>query len=126
MASLFDTLQAGAQRAGIMQQTKQSKNWFRKQVNALGDVSPRKLLKDDALEPSSKEITGNIQSIKVNNQITLGYSKLSGVKIMYKDGMPFKDLNKNGQLDVYEDWRLNVVDRAQDLASKMTIDEISA
>jgi len=60
MASLFDTLQAGAQRAGIMQQTKQSKNWFRKQVNALGDVSPRKLLKDDALEPSSKEIAGNM------------------------------------------------------------------
>ena len=72
-----------------------------------------------------KEITGNIQSIKVNNQITLGYSKLSGVKIIYKDGMPFKDLNKNGELDVYEDWRLNVVDRAKDLASKMTIEQIA-
>ena len=72
-----------------------------------------------------KEITGNIQSIKVNNQITLGYSKLSGVQIIYKDGLPFKDLNKNGQLDVYEDWRLNVVDRAKDLASKMTIEQIA-
>ena len=72
-----------------------------------------------------KEITGNIQSIKVNNQITLGYSKVSGVQIIYKDGLPFKDLNKNGQLDVYEDWRLNVVDRAKDLASKMTIEQIA-
>ncbi len=60
MASLFDTLQAGAQRAGIQQRTKQSKNWFRKNVNALGDISPRKLLKDDALEPAGKEIAGNM------------------------------------------------------------------
>jgi beta-glucosidase len=72
-----------------------------------------------------KEITGNIQSIKVNNQITLGYSKASGLNIIYKEGLPFKDLNKNGQVDVYEDWRLNVVDRAKDLAKKMTIEQIA-
>lgn len=72
-----------------------------------------------------KEITNDIQSIKVNNQITLGYSKVSGLNIIYKEGLPFKDLNKNGQLDVYEDWRLNVVDRAKDLASKMTIEQIA-
>ena len=46
MASLFDTLQAGAQRAGIQARTKQSKNWFRKKVNELGDITPRKILKD--------------------------------------------------------------------------------
>jgi beta-glucosidase len=72
-----------------------------------------------------KEITENIQSIKVNNQITLRYSKASGLNIIYKEGLPFKDLNKNGQLDMYEDWRLNVVDRAKDLASKMTIEQIA-
>ena len=60
MASLFDTLQAGAQRAGIQARTKESKNWFRKKVNELGDVNPRKLLKDDALDPSSKEISGSM------------------------------------------------------------------
>ena len=60
MASLFDTLQANAQRAGIQARTKQSKNWFRKKVNELGDVNPRKLLKDDALDPSSKEISGSM------------------------------------------------------------------
>ena len=60
MASLFDTLQAGAQRAGIQARTKQSKNWFRKKVNELGDITPRKILKDDALDPSSKEIAGSM------------------------------------------------------------------
>ena len=60
MASLFDTLQAGAQRAGIQARTKQSKNWFRKKVNELGDITPRKILKDDALDPSAKEIAGSM------------------------------------------------------------------
>jgi hypothetical protein len=32
MASLFDTLQANAQRAGIKSRTEQSRNWFRKKV----------------------------------------------------------------------------------------------
>ena len=70
-------------------------------------------------------ITNTIKVVKVNDQISLGYSTQSGVKIIYKDGLPFKDLNKNGQLDQYEDWRLNVVDRAKDLASKMTVDQIA-
>jgi len=60
MASLFDTLQAGAQRAGIQARTKESKNWFRKNVKALGEVSRRKLLEDDALDPSAKEIAGSM------------------------------------------------------------------
>ncbi len=70
-------------------------------------------------------ITGSISIIKVNDQISLGYSTQSGIKIIYKDNLPFKDLNKNGQLDQYEDWRVNVVDRAKDLASKMTVDQIA-
>jgi beta-glucosidase len=69
--------------------------------------------------------TENVKAIKVNNEITLGYSTLSGVKIIYKDGLPFKDLNKNGQLDVYEDWRVNANDRAKDLAKKMTVEQIA-
>lgn len=72
-----------------------------------------------------QEIAEQIKTIKVNEQITLGYSVASGVNIIYKDGLPFKDLNKNGQVDVYEDWRRNVVDRAKDLASKMTVDQIA-
>ena len=29
------------------------------------------------------------------------------------DGLYFKDLNKNGQLDPYEDWRLSIEERAR-------------
>ena len=60
MASLFDTLQAGAQRAGIQARTKESQNWFRKKVAELGDVRPQKLLKDDALDPTNKQLAGSM------------------------------------------------------------------
>lgn len=70
-------------------------------------------------------LTDNIKVIKVNEQIALGYSIASGVQIIKQDGLPFKDLNKNGKLDKYEDWRLSVTERAKDLASKMTIDQIA-
>jgi len=56
---------------------------------------------------------------------TLGYSSTSGVKILTVDGLAFKDLNKNGKLDKYEDWRLPVDERAKDLASKLSIEQIA-
>ncbi|MBP5487864.1 MAG: glycoside hydrolase family 3 C-terminal domain-containing protein [Bacteroidales bacterium] len=55
----------------------------------------------------------------------LGYSPSSGVTIISKGGYAFKDLNRNGKLDVYEDWRKDPVVRAKDLASKLTIEEIA-
>lgn len=59
------------------------------------------------------------------NGATLGYSELSGVRILNINGLKFKDLNKNGKLDKYEDWRLPVDVRAKDLAGKMTIEQIA-
>lgn len=56
---------------------------------------------------------------------TLGYSPNSGVKILTVNGLAFKDLNKNGKLDKFEDWRLPIDARAKDLASKLTIQEIA-
>jgi len=56
---------------------------------------------------------------------TLGYSTTSGIKILTVDGLAFKDLNKNGKLDKYEDWRLTIDERAKDLAAKMTIEQIA-
>jgi len=50
--------------------------------------------------------------VKNPNGPTLGYSTKSGVKILTVDGLAFKDLNKNGRLDKYEDWRLPVAERA--------------
>lgn len=56
---------------------------------------------------------------------TLVYSPNSGVKILTADQYGFKDLNQNGELDPYEDWRLSVDMRAADLASKMSIEQIA-
>jgi beta-glucosidase len=56
---------------------------------------------------------------------SLGYSQASGVKILTVNGLAFKDLNKNGKLDKYEDWRLPVDVRAKDLASKLSIEQIA-
>jgi len=39
------------------------------------------------------------------------------------DGYVFKDLNKNGMLEPYEDWRLPVEARVTDLVSRMTLEE---
>lgn len=45
------------------------------------------------------------------------------VAIIEKHGLKFKDLNKNGKLDKYEDWRLPADDRSKDLLSKMSLEE---
>lgn len=55
----------------------------------------------------------------------LGYTPGSGVNILTVDGLKFKDLNKDGKLDKYEDWRLPVEERAKDLAEKMSVDQIA-
>ena len=39
------------------------------------------------------------------------------------DGLTFKDLNKNGRLDPYEDWRLPVAQRVADLVARLTVEE---
>lgn len=43
--------------------------------------------------------------------------------ILEIDGLKFKDLNKNGNLDPYEDWRLPVEVRVEDLLAQMTLEE---
>lgn len=55
----------------------------------------------------------------------LGYSPSSGVTILTIDGLKFKDLSRDGELDRYEDWRLSPDERAKDLASKMSIEQIA-
>ncbi len=43
--------------------------------------------------------------------------------VLQKDGLQFKDLNRNGVLDPYEDWRLSPEQRARDLVARMTLEE---
>ena len=56
---------------------------------------------------------------------TIAYSPESGVGIITVDGYAFKDLNRNGELEKYEDWRLSAEERAADLAAQLTIEEIA-
>jgi beta-glucosidase len=52
---------------------------------------------------------------------TLGYTS---APLLIVDGYAFKDLDRSGSLDPYEDWRLPAETRAKDLASKLSIEEI--
>ena len=45
------------------------------------------------------------------------------VDILTQGKYQFKDLNKNGKLDPYEDWRLPMDQRIADLVSQMTLEE---
>lgn len=58
---------------------------------------------------------------KTDNQAAL--SAATADKFIQVDGLYFKDLNGNGTLDVYEDWRKDVTSRVNDLLSQMTVEE---
>lgn len=47
----------------------------------------------------------------------------SADKFFQVDGLYFKDLNSNGTLDIYEDWRADSEDRITNLLSLMTLEE---
>ncbi|GAE85078.1 glycoside hydrolase family 3 protein [Bacteroides reticulotermitis] len=78
-----------------------------------------------AASSSYAQVQTNYQTIQNPDGATLGYSPASGVKILTVDGLKFKDLNKNGKLDKYEDWRLPIEERAKDLAEKMSVEQIA-
>ena len=62
----------------------------------------------------------NLQAQKTTKQPLLG---TRSAKLLTVNGMQFKDLNRNGQLDKYEDWRLSNDERAKDLLSKMSVEQ---
>jgi beta-glucosidase len=52
------------------------------------------------------------------------YSQLGEeAPVLMVDGQAYRDLNKNGTLDVYEDSRARTDDRVEDLLSQMTLEE---
>ncbi len=68
---------------------------------------------------------GDLSFISNKGGQMIGYAANSGIKILTVDGFAFKDLNKNGKLDKYEDWRLPYDVRAKDLATKLSIEQIA-
>lgn len=67
----------------------------------------------------------NYTIVSVDGKPVLGYSPTSGIKIITVDGLPFKDFIGDGKLLPYEDWRLPAEERAKDLASRLSIEEIA-
>jgi beta-glucosidase len=53
-------------------------------------------------------------------QVALGHRS---APLLMEDGLQFKDLNRNGKLDVYEDWRRTPQERAEDLLRQMNLAE---
>ncbi|WP_419874813.1 glycoside hydrolase family 3 N-terminal domain-containing protein [Candidatus Pristimantibacillus sp. PTI5] len=74
---------------------------------------------------TEEKLQEGIHYVRNDGGPTLGYSPASGVKIVKQDGLFFKDLNQNGSLDKYEDWRLSPEERAMDLASQMSVEQIA-
>ena len=68
---------------------------------------------------------GDIRLVENKGGQNLAYSATSGVELIISKGYAFKDLNKNGKIDKYEDWRWPAEERAKDLASRMGIEEIA-
>ena len=62
------------------------------------------------------------------NRISSKNMKLAGPEapVLEESGFSFRDLNKNGELDVYEDSRQEIDKRIENLISQMTIEEKAA
>ena len=56
---------------------------------------------------------------------TLGLAKDSPVPILTVDGYAFKDFLRTGELVPYEDWRLSWEERAEDLAGRLSMEDIA-
>ncbi|MDO8039618.1 glycoside hydrolase family 3 N-terminal domain-containing protein [Janthinobacterium sp. SUN137] len=63
---------------------------------------------------------GNDTVSEEYTQPVFGATTYSQLKV---DGYTFKDMNRNGKIDPYEDWRLSAEARADDLLSRMSLDE---
>lgn len=62
----------------------------------------------------------NSVTAQITKQPVLGHRSAN---ILIINNLQFKDLNRNGKLDRYEDWRLSYEARAKDLISKMSVEQ---
>ena len=92
-------------------------------LSSLGSVSYAESTASTARFTDYDQVNAAITVIPATDtQAELGY--LDGVTpILEVDGLKFKDLNGNGQLDVYEDWRQELDARVKDLYDQLTLEE---
>jgi beta-glucosidase len=83
-----------------------SKNMLMKKHISLFVLQPALLtvLLFASLVPAAQD--KNFVTVFNTGGAALAYSPSSGIKILNIKGLAFKDLNRNGKLDTYEDWRL--------------------
>jgi hypothetical protein len=60
MPSLFSKIQSDAERAGFLPRTKASRDWFIRKISGLSNVSPSKILNDEALKTRGKPLIGRM------------------------------------------------------------------
>ena len=77
---------------------------------------------EDGAKYTVTETAYGFNKVEQTDGKTLTYSPDSGVTLLEDDGYAFKDLNQNGKLDTYEDWRLSTEERAKALAEMMAAD----
>jgi beta-glucosidase len=74
-------------------------------------------------------VGASLVSTSASTQVAAGSRPLQpavivrSAKVLEVGGLRFRDLNKNGVLDPYEDWRLTPSARAKDLVARMTLEE---
>lgn len=69
--------------------------------------------------------TIHIKQFQNTNGARLCWSEESGRGLIEQDGFFFKDMAGDGVLYPYEDWRLSAEKRAEDLAQRLTIEQIA-
>jgi beta-glucosidase len=82
---------------------------------------------------TSKEVSDGTTSFIVvsnpNGGATLSYSADGPIELLEEEDngatLAFKDMNGNGELDTWEDWRVDSKERAADLAESMSIEQIA-
>jgi len=96
------------------------------------EVSPTADAQDASSYTTSEVTDGTTAFVVVDNPgdaPDLSYGAESGVTLLEEevDGktVAFKDMNGNGELDAWEDWRLESTERAADLAAQMSIEQIA-
>ena len=96
-------------------------------------TSPEPDATTDANHYVEREVTDGTTAFTIvenpGDGATLSFGADSGITLLEEevDGstLAFKDMNANGELDVWEDWRVEASERAADLASQLTTEQIS-
>ena len=79
-----------------------------------------------AVTEADPSVYDRVVTITNRNGLKLTCHLDSGIGLIHdpESDYWFKDLNKNGRLDVYEDWRRSSPERAEDLAAQMPLEQM--